>query len=127
MSFGICHQLSIFTQQQYRADVTQTISTTCPASGGSRKPWPLYASYMTFTPYIAIYAEGHVDPSWYGDHSEKAILIFSKNLDYNKALSRKRVNIHLGDEERIDTNNSIKSIWVKTFLILQSNLATSIK
>ena len=27
MSFGICHQLSIFNQQQYRAEVTQNIST----------------------------------------------------------------------------------------------------
>jgi len=41
MSFGIYHQLSIFNQQQYRAEESQNISTTCPAQGGSRKHWTL--------------------------------------------------------------------------------------
>jgi hypothetical protein len=71
---------------------------------------------MTFTPYITIYAEGHIDPSWVGDYSIRATLIFSKNLDYSKTLSRKRVNIHLSDEERIHTDGPIKSIWIKNTL-----------
>jgi hypothetical protein len=73
----------------------------------------LYSIHMKFTPYIRIYTAGQVDPSWLGDHSIRATLLFSNNLDYNKTLFGKRVNIHLGDEERIHTDGSIKSIWVK--------------
>ena len=68
---------------------------------------------MAFTPYITIYPEGNFDYSWSGDSSIRAMLIFSKHLDYNKSLFRKRVNIHLGDEERIHPHGSIKSIWIK--------------
>lgn len=71
---------------------------------------------MTFTPHITIYPEGGFNYGWLGDSSVRATLIFSKNLEYNKTLSRKRVNIHLGDEERIHTGSSIKSIWLKNTL-----------
>ncbi|NNV54745.1 hypothetical protein [Limnovirga soli] len=68
---------------------------------------------MTFTPHISIYPEGKFDYEWLGDNLTRATLIFSKNLDYNKNLVRKRVNIHLGDEVRAHTEGSIKSIWIK--------------
>ncbi len=68
---------------------------------------------MTFTPYITIYPEGNFDHNWFGDSLIRATLIFSKNLDYNKSLSRKRINIHLGNEERAHINGNIKSIWIK--------------
>lgn len=68
---------------------------------------------MTFTPHISVYQEGEADYSWFGDNLTRATLIFSKHLEYNKFLARKRINIHLGDEERIHTYGSIKSIWVK--------------
>jgi len=68
---------------------------------------------MAFTPYITIYPEGNFDYSWCGDSSIRAMLIFSKHLDYNKSFYRKRVNIHLSDEERIHPHGSIKSIWIK--------------
>ena len=68
---------------------------------------------MTFTPHITVYPEGNFDYGWLGDSLTRATLIFSKNLDYDKTLARKRINIHLGDEERAHTDGSIKSIWVK--------------
>jgi hypothetical protein len=68
---------------------------------------------MTFTPYISIYKEGNFNYAWFGDNLTRAILIFSKNIGYCKQLSRKRVNIHLGYEERAHTNGSIKSVWIK--------------
>jgi hypothetical protein len=68
---------------------------------------------MTFTPYITIYPEGDFNYNCFGDSPVRATLIFSKNLDYNKSLARKRVNIHLGNEERAFTQGSIKSIWIK--------------
>jgi hypothetical protein len=68
---------------------------------------------MTFTPYISIYPEGEFNYSWFGHNLMKATLIFSKNLAYNKKLFRKRVNIHLGNEDRIHTDSTIKSLWIK--------------
>ncbi|MHA4847636.1 hypothetical protein ACX0G7_25950 [Flavitalea antarctica] len=67
----------------------------------------------TITPYITIYSEENINLSWIGDCAVRATLIFSKNLDYNKSLFRKRVNIHLSDEERAHSDFSIKSIWIK--------------
>ncbi|MFN4316182.1 MAG: hypothetical protein ACK4E0_17980 [Chitinophagaceae bacterium] len=69
---------------------------------------------MTSTPHITIYPEGNFDYSPFGDSMVRATLIFSKHLGYNKSLARKRVNIHLGNEDRIHTDGSIKSIWVKS-------------
>jgi hypothetical protein len=68
---------------------------------------------MTFTPYISIYPEGSSNYAWFGNNLMKATLIFSKNLEYNKSLYRTRVNIHIGDEDRIHTGSSIKSLWIK--------------
>ncbi len=68
---------------------------------------------MTFTPHISIYPEGDFNYKWFGNSAMKATLIFSKNLDYNKKLFRTRVNIHLGNEDRIHTASSIKSLWIK--------------
>jgi hypothetical protein len=78
---------------------------------------------MTFTPHITIYPEGDFNYSWFGDTSVRATLIFSKNLYYNKNLFRKRVNIHLGDEERVHTDSSIKSIWIKNNLNTSQELS----
>ncbi|MBE7169044.1 MAG: hypothetical protein INR73_00545 [Williamsia sp.] len=68
---------------------------------------------MTFTPYISVYFEGSFDHDWLGDNFQRAILLFSKNLEYNKRLYRTRVNILLGDKERIWTDGSIKYHWIR--------------
>jgi hypothetical protein len=78
---------------------------------------------MMLTPYITIYPEGEFDYRWFGDLPIKATLIFSKNLGYNKSLARKRVNIHIGNEERIFTQGSKKSIWIKN--TIDTSLETS--
>lgn len=82
---------------------------------------------MTFTPHISIYTEGKLDPKWFEDSLLRATLVFSKNLDYNKKLSRTRINIHLGDEDKLYTNSSIKSIWVKTNIDTSKKISYSQK
>lgn len=67
---------------------------------------------MISTPHITIYPERDFNSALYGNLLTKATLIFSKNLGYHKKLSGKSVNIHLGEEPRMHTGGSIKSIWV---------------
>ena len=69
---------------------------------------------MISTPHITIYPEGNFDYISFENSIIRATLIFSKHLGYNKSLARKRVNIHLDNEDRIHTDGSTMSIWVKS-------------
>lgn len=67
---------------------------------------------MKSSPYISIYLENKKDEAWFGETLENATLIFSKNVSPNKYFARKRLNIWLSNRSHIDTQGSIKSIWI---------------
>jgi hypothetical protein len=69
---------------------------------------------MAFTPFIEIYTADNINKDWFSDNLIRATLIFSKNLKPDKKFSRTRINIQLGEEERIHTGHSIKLICIKS-------------
>lgn len=64
---------------------------------------------MRATPYITIYT-GDDDRFFLKGVLQKARLIFSKYLPYNRKLSRTRINIHLNADGGVHSLGSIHSI-----------------
>lgn len=68
---------------------------------------------MRSTPHISIYTNNDENYSSVLNIFQKACLVFSKHLPYNRRLARTRVTIYLGDEEEIHIIGSIKSVSIK--------------
>jgi len=80
MSFGIYHQLSIFDQQQYQAEVTRNISTA-ESPGRCTKPLgmnqqDLVNTYSKFT--VEQLLEAYHNPNDYTDEAKEALAIVIK-------------------------------------------------